>query len=199
MNDRTIAVFDFDGTITTKDTFLPFLFEVFGHGRVFKELARLGPEAMLVGIGVSNRDTFKEHLVQLLFSGESVERLKAIGTQYANTLKPLLRSAALKRIEWHKSKGHRCVMVSASLDLYLTDIAKVLGFSDLLCTVLSHNNQVFSGGFKGGNCRSKEKMNRLQSLLGDLKTYKIYAYGDSFGDLDMITLADYGYYCHFET
>jgi phosphatidylglycerophosphatase C len=199
MNDRTIAVFDFDGTITTKDTFLPFLFKAFGHGRVFKELARLGPEVMLVGIGVSNLDSLKEHLVQLLFSGESVERLKAIGTQYANTLKPLLRPSALKRIEWHKSKGHRCVMVSASLDLYLTDVAKALGFNDLLCTVLSHNNQVFSGTFKEGNCRSKEKMNRLQPLLGDLKTYKIYAYGDSFGDLDIIALADYGYYCHFET
>ena len=199
MNDRTIAVFDFDGTITTKDTFLPFLFEVFGHRRVFKALARLGPEAILLGIGISNRDTFKERLVQSLFSGESVDRLKAMGTQYANTLKPLLRSAALKQIEWHKSKGHRCVMVSASLDLYLNDVAKTLGFNDLLCTVLSHNNQVFTGAFKRGNCRSKEKVNRLQSLLGDLKTYKIYAYGDSLGDLDIIALADYGYYCPFET
>jgi phosphatidylglycerophosphatase C len=199
MNDRTIAVFDFDGTITTKDTFLPFLFEVFGNRRVFKALARLGPEAILLGIGISNRDTFKERLVQSLFSGESVDRLKAMGTQYANTLKPLLRSSALKQIEWHKSKGHRCVMVSASLDLYLNDIAKTLGFSDLLCTVLSHDNHVFTGAFKESNCRSKEKVNRLQSLLGDLKTYKIYAYGDSLGDLDIIALADYGYYCHFET
>ena len=199
MNDRTIAVFDFDGTITTKETFLPFLFEVFGHRRVFKALARLGPEAILLGIGISNRDTFKERLVQSLFSGESVDRLKAMGTQYANTLKPLLRSAALKQIEWHKSKGHRCIMVSASLDLYLNDVAKTLGFNDLLCTVLSHNNQVFTGAFKRGNCRSKEKVNRLQSLLGDLKTYKIYAYGDSLGDLDIIALADYGYYCPFET
>ena len=88
MNDRTIAVFGFDGTITTKDTFLPFLFEVFGRGRVFKSLARLGPEAILLGIGISNRDKFKEHLVQSLFSGESVDRLRAMGTQYANTLKP---------------------------------------------------------------------------------------------------------------
>jgi phosphatidylglycerophosphatase C len=197
MSKEIIAAFDFDGTITTRDTFVPFLYKAFGYSKVFNTFARLAPSAALVGVGLSSRDVFKEHLVQSLFYRESVERFLEIGVRYAKTLSPLYREAALKRIEWHKSNGHRCIMVSASLDLYLNDVAKTLGFDDLLCTVLSHNNCFFDGSLKGGNCRRIEKVNRLRSVLGDLNNCEIYAYGDSAGDREMIAVAEHKFYRPF--
>jgi phosphatidylglycerophosphatase C len=199
MGKETVAAFDFDGTITTKDTFIPFLFKAFRKSKVLSSFVQLTPKAFLVGVGLSDRDHFKGHLVQSLFHRESVERFRELGSQYAKTLAPIYRAAALNRIEWHKSNGHRCIMVSASLDLYLNDVSKSLGFDDLLCTVLSHNNRFFDGTLKGGNCRRIEKVNRLRSLLGDLENYEIYSYGDSIGDQEMIAIADHGFYRPFET
>ena len=199
MTHQTVAAFDFDGTITTKDTFVPFICQTFGYGRVLRAFAQHAPRALLAGRGISNRDRLKELLVRSLFSGESVERLSVVGQLYATTLGPLLRATALQRIAWHKAEGHRCIMVSASLDIYLREVANTLKFDDLLCSVLSHDNQVFDGALRGGNCRRKEKVNRLQSLLGDLSAHTIYAYGDSTGDKEMLARADYGYYRPFES
>ncbi|MFH0782131.1 MAG: HAD family hydrolase [Pseudomonadota bacterium] len=199
MTTQIIAAFDFDGTITTRDTFVPFLYYAFGYPRVLKTFLRLAPRAFLVSVGLSSRDEFKEHLVHSLFFGESVEKLRIVGAKYAKTLKPLYRLEALKRIKWHQSNGHRCIMVSASLDLYLKEVALSLGFDDLLCTVPSHNDLVFDGFLRDGNCRCMEKVNRLRSLVGDLHTFEIFAYGDSIGDRDMIDHAKHGYYRPFLT
>ena len=199
MKDTVVAAFDFDGTITTKDTFVPFLCDVFGSAKVLKAFARVAPKAALSGRGIFNRDVYKEHLVQALFSGEPVEAIDQRGTHYAKSLKTFFRPAALERIDWHISKGHRCILVSASLDVYLDEVARALGFDDLLCTVLSRKGQVFDGALLGGNCRRQEKVNRLQSLLGDVSTYTLFAYGDSTGDREMLALADYGYYRPFES
>ena len=197
MTKQIIAAFDFDGTITTKDTFVPFLFYSFGYFRVLKSFAQLAHRAVLVSAGVSNRDKFKELLIYSLFCGESVDKLREIAETYSNTLKMYYRPAALKRIKWHKSNGHRCIMVSASLDLYLKEVSLSLGFDDLLCTTPSHNGLVFDGLLMGGNCRCAEKVNRLQSLVGDLKNFDVYAYGDSSGDREMISVAKNGYYKPF--
>jgi HAD superfamily hydrolase (TIGR01490 family) len=198
MSKEIVAAFDFDGTITTKDTFVPFLYQAFGYERVFKAFVQLAHRALLVGLGLSNRDKFKEYLMQSLFSGESYAKFSKIGTNYGNTLTSLFRPAALNRVAWHKAHGHRCIMVSASLDLYLNEVVKMLGFDDLLCTMLSHNNQVFDGSLKGKNCRCMEKVDRLQLLLGDLELIEIYAYGDSAGDREMLAVADHKFYRPFE-
>lgn len=199
MRKEIIAAFDFDGTITTRDTFIPFLFKAFRKNKVLRSFLQLSPKAFLVGVGLYDRDQLKGDVVQSLFHKESVEKFRELGSQYAKTLAPIYRSAALDRIEWHKSNGHRCIMVSASLDLYLDDVSKKLGFDDLLCTVLSHNNRFFDGSLRGGNCRRIKKVTRLRSLLGDLDNYEIYSYGDSIGDREMIAIADHGFYRPFET
>jgi HAD superfamily phosphoserine phosphatase-like hydrolase len=82
-------------------------------------------------------------------------------------------------------------MVSASLSLYLEPIARQLGFDDLLCTELAATQGVCSGELQGGNCRAAEKVRRLQSLLGSLDDYEIYAYGDSDGDTEMLAASDH--------
>ena len=199
MDKEIVAAFDFDGTITIKDTFVPFLYKSFGYTKVFKVFLQLAPRVMLMFIGCFDRDKLKECLVQLLFQGESVDKFREIGTQYGKTLTHLYRSGALQRIAWHKSRGHRCIMVSASLDLYLEDVAKSLGFDDLICTTLAHSENVFDGRIEGENCRRIVKVSRLQAILGDLKNYEIYAYGNSAGDQEMIAIAKYGYYRPFES
>lgn len=195
---KVVAAFDFDVTITTKDTFVPFLYWAFGRATVYKAFIRLLPEVMKVGLKMSTRDHFKEKIVASLFTHKPVNQLKMSGTDYASSFAPIIRTKAKERIEWHKQQGHHLVMVSASLELYLEKAAKDLGFDDLLCTRLEEQQNVFTGKLLGANCRCQEKVNRLEHLLGDLSQYEIYAYGDSAGDKQLLEIANHPSWRVFE-
>lgn len=194
----TVAAFDFDITITTKDTFVPFLIFAFGKWPTYRAFAKLAFDGLLVLTRLSNRDRFKKKIIRALFSGESVGRLEKAGHDHAKAIWPLVRPMAERRIAWHKERGHRLVLVSASLDLYLEPITRELGFDDLLCTRLSKNHGVFDGNLDGKNCRAQEKMVKLKELLGDLLTVELYAYGDSAGDKEMLEAASYPHWRPFE-
>lgn len=196
---KVVAAFDFDVTITTKDTFVPFLTRAFGRERVRVAFLRLAPEAAKVVIGLSDRDRFKDRLIRALFMGDSVARLREVGREHAYEILNWVRPAARQRIEWHKRRGDRLVMVSASLDLYLDPVADVLGFDDLLCTSPSVNHMVFDGSLVGKNCRGPEKVSRLTNLLGNLSEYELHAYGDSAGDREMLAAANHPYLRVFES
>lgn len=198
-NRCIVAAFDFDGTITSRDTFVPFLFLAFGRVRVVKAFISLAFEGLFITLGLSGRDAFKQKIVKKLFAGSSVERLRETGRQHAKKIERLFRPAALKRIEWHRTQGHRLVMVSASLDLYLAPIVEKLAFDDLLCTRLSIDDLRFDGQLAGANCRAAEKVHKLAALLGDLADIELYAYGDSAGDKEMLAAATHPFYRPFET
>jgi HAD superfamily hydrolase (TIGR01490 family) len=193
-----VAAFDFDVTMTTRDTFLPFLYRVFGKKRVRGVFLKLAADAVLVGLGLSTRDRFKEKIVRALFLGESIERISDAGRMHAEEIIGWIRPQALTRIQWHRDQGHRLVMVSASLGLYLEPLTEKLGFDDLLCTNPSRNHLVFDGGLEGKNCRGPEKVSKLTALLGPLSSIELYAYGDSAGDREMLEVADYPNYRAFE-
>lgn len=194
-----IAAFDFDGTITTKDTFLPFLLRAFGTPRVWLTLASLALPGLLVWIGKSTRDHFKSLLIGKLFPGVSVQYLEKTGIQHVAQIAALYRPTALERIKWHKQQGHRLVMVSASLNFYLEPVAQHLGFEDLLCTEVVSADGTCTGEMKGENCRAAAKVRRLEALLGPLNQYELYAYGDSEGDAEMLDVSDHPVFMPFYT
>lgn len=132
-----------------------------------------------------------------MFAGASVERLEAIGLEHAKVIVSFYRPAALDRIKWHKDQGHKLVLISASLSFYLEPVARQLGFEQLLCTRVKSFNGICSGELNGGNCRAREKVRRLEELLGSTSQYEIYAYGDSEGDTEMLNIADHSEFSPF--
>lgn len=118
----------------------------------------------------------------------------------ANKLPKLLRSPAIERLQWHKAQGHRCVVISASLELYLRPWAEKSGFDDVLGSRLEVlQDGTVSGKLLGENCFGPEKLRRLETLLGSRAGYTLYAYGDSRGDRELLSAADYPYYKKFRT
>ena len=195
---KVIAAFDFDGTITTRDTFLPFLGAAFGRRALTRALMRLGQDVVGTGARMRSRDALKARLIAILFAGRDCRPLEAAARDFATRVTTrLLRPRALERVRWHRERGHRLVLVSASLDIYLTHLVERLGFDDLLCTRLSRRDGVFDGRLLGNNCRGAEKVARLEELIGGCEGYQIYAYGDSAGDREMLRAADFPFYRRF--
>jgi HAD superfamily hydrolase (TIGR01490 family) len=199
---RVVAAFDFDGTITDRDTLVPFLVLAFGRARVAAAFATL----LLTGLGWLLRlvpiDAFKRRVLRRLAAGASAGRLRALGPAHARALRRWLRGDAVDRIEWHRARGHRLVLVSSTLDLYLEVVARELGFDDLLCTRLAvargeDGIERFTGLLDGADCTGAEKLRRLQALVGDLRDVELHAYGDSAGDRELLAVADHPHFRPF--
>ena len=194
---RVVAVFDFDGTVTDRDTLVPFLVLAFGRARVaatFAALAGTGLGYLLRRVSI---DEFKRRVLRRLVADTSAPRLRALGPAHARALVPRLRPDALARIGWHRAQGHRLVLVSSTLDLYLAHVGAQLGFDDVLCSRLATRGERFSGELEGADCTGPEKLRRLEALLGDLQAHELHVYGDSAGDRELLAAADHPHFRPF--
>jgi phosphatidylglycerophosphatase C len=92
---------------------------------------------------------------------------------------------------WHRAQGHRLILVSASLAIYLGPFARASGFDLVIATRLSTDDDGrLTGRLEGANVRGPEKARLLTAALGD-QPVELWAYGDSAGDRQMLAMADH--------
>ncbi|MDD5180379.1 MAG: HAD-IB family hydrolase, partial [Gallionellaceae bacterium] len=194
-----VAAFDFDGTLTRRDTLLPFLLYLLGGAQVMRHALLLSPTLAGYGLGLINNGIAKERVFVQCLAGMEMDELQQQGERFAALVLPgLLRQEALQRLEWHRQQGHRCVAISASLALYVQPWALRAGFDGVIATHLeTREDGRISGKLSGKNCFGIEKVRRLEALLGPRSGYTLYAYGDSRGDKELLSSADYAYYRQF--
>ena len=194
-----VAAFDFDGTLTRHDTLFPFLLHVAGMVYLFNKIIYLSPILAGYAVGLVRNDIAKVKVLRCFLANMEMTRLRLFALQFAGQKLPgLLRPEAMQRLAWHKQQGHRCVVVSASLELYLRPWAVGAGFDDVLGSRLEEiENGRTSGRLLGENCFGPEKMRRLEALLGPREDYILYAYGDSRGDKELLSAADFAFYKKF--
>lgn len=191
-----VAAFDFDGTVTRSDTMFRFLLHVVGPAMFSRNLLALAPTLAGYGLGLVRNDIAKERAFTRFLGRTNIHGLQPKAEQFAAQKLPrLIRSEALRRIEWHKEQGHRCVLISASLDIYLQPWARQAGFDHVIASQLETlGDGRITGNLLGANCFGAEKIRRLNNLMGDRDQYILYAYGDSRGDRELLAAADYAYY-----
>ena len=193
---RRVAAFDFDGTITKRDTLVPFLFRQAPAKATVASIAgsvRAAPEGT-----AGFRDRLKAHLCHSLFAGADATALEHAGTRYAEGLPRLYRPDVVDQITWHRAQGHDLVLVTASLGVYARPAAEALGFGHVIATELEVGDDGrLTGALAAPNVRGAEKKRRLLEWLtgtddsdGD-DDVELWAYGDSAGDADLLALADH--------
>ena len=190
---RDVAAFDFDDTLIDGDSFLPFLSLAVGRARLGRALTTLGPRIAAALLGVGARDAAKAALVGRLLTGFPATQLAEIGQSYARVLADRLRPDIAQIIEWHRGQGHRLVIISASLTVYLEPLAEIRHFDKVLATGLEVGTDgLLTGRLLGANVRGREKVVRLSEwLAGD--SCRIWAYGNRGGDRFLLSAADHGY------
>ena len=186
-----LHLFDFDGTITSKDSLLNFAQFVVGPIRSKCYMALIVPVISLMKLGVLKRANVKVMFLRLNFKGLSKDRLSNLAQEYLerSTNNQLFRPKALEKIRDLRQEGHRICIVSASLDIWLRPIADYFQ-ADLLCTKAEIISDKFTGNLTGKNCNFNEKAIRIRANY-DLSNFsKVVAYGDSKGDQAMFDMAD---------
>ena len=126
--------------------------------------------------------------------GEKAARVRNLGVEYATTVLPtMLRRRALERIDWHKGQGDCIVVVSASLDVYLNPWCTAMGV-EVICTQIEEKAGRLTGKYVLGDCTGAEKARRIRERYDLARYARIYAYGDSDEDREMLDLAHEKYY-----
>lgn len=186
----TVAAFDVDGTITTRDCVVPFMRRVTGARRIVPRLG-VRPDRLIPVLAGRDRDRLKALAAAAAFRGLRYDELCSIGASFADMVhERWLRRDTLEVLQRHRDEGNRTVLVSASFEVYLRPLAGLLGVDDVLATRLDVRDGIVTGALDGPNCRGPEKVARLHGWLGDRSTVRIVAYGDSAGDREMLADAD---------
>ncbi len=192
-----LALFDFDGTITTKDTLLEFIKFYKGTVPFYKGLLLLSPMLVLFKLKFIRNWRAKEIMLSFFFSGTPVEDFDAKCVLFAEKIIPsLIRPNALRHLKEHQQNGDKVVIVSASTENWIKPWANSLGV-DLIGTLLEVTDGKITGKIKGRNCYGAEKVVRVKEYLKGETYDHIYAYGDSSGDNELLKYATHPHYRYF--
>ena len=200
MKIMKIATFDFDGTITTKDTFLRFALFTVGKLRFFTGFALHLPLITAYFMGFYPNGKLKESLFSFFYKGVSSEKFNEWGHSFMYEIRKITRPKALAAINEHISKGDEVVIVSASIENWIKPWASETGCRNVMATqVETDENGLLTGRFSTPNCYGTEKVNRLKSAYPHRDSFVLWAYGDSRGDKELIEYADKGWYNKFKS
>ncbi|MFN4173488.1 MAG: HAD-IB family phosphatase, partial [Parachlamydiaceae bacterium] len=171
---KTVAAFDFDGTLSKKDMLVPF--SLFLNGPVFTAYAifKIIPYLGLFFLGRKSRQQVKEKFLSFILP-KSRESLEKKGEAFAHTIIPnMLKEEGLARLKWHKDRGDTTVLISANLDLFIVPIGKNLGFDYIFCSNVA---RPVTGKLSNINCYGEEKVRRILNAFGPKENYILYVYG----------------------
>lgn len=189
-----LALFDFDGTITTQEMYVPFVRHAVTPARFAWGRVRLAPHYLAYRMRILSGSSIRSKIVEVGFTGMPEIDARSAGESFARTALPaVLRPVAMERIAWHKERGDRVVVVSGGLETYLEHWCR-LHELDLLCSRLAAHDGRLTGRYDGEQCVGAEKVRRIRERYREADYGCIYAYGDTHEDLAMLAIAQHQTY-----
>lgn len=192
-SSATIAVFDLDGTITTKDTYLEFIKYAKGTFRYYLGLGILSLSILAYYMKLLPNYRLKEKFFSHFFKGIEVNTLKQTGDNYSEEEIPkITRQGAKEVLNWHNLKGHDILILSASADIWLEKWCSNNNY-ELICTRFEVKDGVYSGKLRGKNCFGLQKKVLLEEYMASQNYSYSYGYGDSSADRYFLELVNEPY------
>ena len=196
---RKIYAFDFDGTLTTKDTLLEFIRFAKGRGQMFRGFLLFSPLLLLMKLHLFPNWKAKQKIFSYFFKGMNIDDFNALCTRFAEQNKHLLRPAGIEKVRQAIEEEQATVLIiSASIDNWVRpffdEIDKKI---QVLGTQIETNGGRLTGQFTTKNCYGQEKVNRLTALYPHREAYELIAFGDSRGDKELLDFADKAFYKPF--
>lgn len=192
MKKREIAVFDFDGTLTTKDTMLEFIRFAKGTGKLYRGLLKYCVLIAIMKLRLIDNHKLKEKFLAYFFKGMTYREFSELGMSFASREQELLNRGTHAMLLKHQEEGADVYVVSASVVEWVRPFCLSLGVKEVLGTEMEvDENGMLTGRFATHNCYGGEKVRRFLKVEPDRDSYTLYAYGDSRGDMEMFALADY--------
>lgn len=196
----TIVAFDFDGTITRKDTLLEFIKFAKGNIAFYTGFCFYMPILLAYKLGLYPNWKVKQKIFTYFFRGTSlVDFNKLCNDFFLERGRNLIYLSAVDKIRKHLEQHDKVMIISASIENWVEPFARYLGIDYILCTQVETDlNGILTGAFLTSNCYGAEKVKRLVTFFPDRKSYYLIVYGDSKGDRELLAYADEKYYKLFQ-
>lgn len=191
---RPLAAFDFDGTLTYKDSFTAFLVDSCGFFRVAATVV-LSPDLGLAYLITRNRGALKSRLIFKLLGPITRAKLEGKVARFISGRGiGLFRPDARAQWEKCKAEGYERVIVTASPELLVRPLGEMIGADRVIGSRLAFAaDGRLQPKLDGANCRGAEKVRRLREAYGEQMDLA-QAYGDTAGDRAMLKAATHGHY-----
>ena len=184
---KQLFAFDFDGTLTTRDTLIAFIRYACGTPRFLLGFLLHAPLLVLMKLRLYSNGKAKQRLFSWFFRGMPLEAFDALCQSFASTHRHLLRPETVRLLQQALSEGSEVLVVSASIDNWVQPFFPSV-------TVLGTQIEVIDGRLTGRfltpNCYGQEKVRRILALHPVRSSYRLTAYGDSRGDRELLAFAD---------
>ncbi|MEJ5051874.1 HAD family hydrolase [Chryseobacterium culicis] len=193
---KKLYCFDFDGTLTYKDTMFMYL-KFYDSTKYRIQFLRHVPLFILLKLKLAETEKVKKSFIGSILRGQTQEKIEQKSKQFFDQHYPkIVRENALDFIKNIDRNNTQSLLVTASLDIWVKPFADELKM-ELVSTRAEFKNGVFTGNFVGKNCNGKEKLVRIKAEINDSKYDKIIAFGDTSGDRPMLKWANEGHYQFF--
>lgn len=193
---KKLYCFDFDGTLTYKDTMFMYL-KFYDPTRFRLQFLKHVPLFVLLKLKLADTEKVKKSFIGSILKGQTREKIEKKSRQFFEAHYPkIVRENALDFIKNIDRENTQSLLVTASLDIWAKPFADAFGMQ-LLATQAEFSSGVFTGNFIGKNCNGNEKLVRIQAEIKDKKYDKIIAFGDTSGDKPMLKWANEGHYQFF--
>ena len=191
---KRVFAFDFDGTLTTRDTLIAFIHYACGTPRFLLGFLLHAPLLVLMKLRLYSNGKTKQRLFTWFFQGMSIETFDALCQSFALSHRHLLRPDTVRLLQQALSEGAEVLVVSASIDNWVQPFFSTFHLPPstfhVLCTQIEVIDGRLTGRFLTPNCYGQEKVRRILALHPDRSTYHLTAYGDSLGDRELLAFAD---------
>lgn len=193
---KKLYLFDFDGTLTYKDTMFMFL-KFYNPSRFSWQFLKHSPLFTLVKLKLADPEKVKKSFIASIIKDESQYQIERKAQEFFDVNFPhIFRENALDFINSINDDNVDAYIVSASLDIWVQPFAKYFGMQ-LLSTKAQFIDGKFTGEFASKNCNGEEKVNRIKEAIGQKKYDKSIAFGDTSGDKAMLSWANEGHFQFF--
>jgi phosphatidylglycerophosphatase C len=197
LKEKQLVLFDFDGTITTRDTLAEFMIYYHGKVKYYLGLTVLAPVLASYVFKLLPNWKSKQYFLTWFLKGENIRTFDQRCAHFSSAYLPqLIRPGALKAIEKYKQAGATVAVVTASAENWVKpwcDEHQVI----CIATRLEVADEKLTGRILGKNCHGSEKVCRIQEKFSLGEFTRIIAFGDTAGDREMLQLAHEQYYRPF--
>lgn len=193
MKDKRIVVaFDFDGTLTTKDTMIEFIKYAFGRRKFYIGFFLHLPMLVFMKAGIYSNWKVKEKIFHWFFKGMKYDDFVLLGKEFVTVISTFVNYDTISVLNKHIQDKADIYVVTASVEEWVRPFCEQLKVNTVLGTKVEVVDDLLTGRFASNNCYGKEKVSRLLEAEPDRNSYILYAYGDSTGDKQLLSFAEYG-------
>ena len=192
-----IAIFDFDGTIISRDSLPDFLIRTCGRKAFLLRLPRIILLKGAAVAGILSTHRAKELVISSFLRGMRTVDFHKACLDYASRIPDFVYPAAMEEIRKHQEAGNRIAIISASVPEWIRPWAETIGIGVVEGTELEVREGILTGRFSTPNCKGAEKVRRLRRIYPDFASETLHVYGDSSGDKELLAIADIPHYKPF--